>query len=179
MWSKKLLNSVALTMLSLSLVSCGGNSSSGKKTSSVATKEADVVVQNAAELDSFQEGSSDSHIMAPRAKQIYYFDFDSSALNHQIRNALKEQARYLKEHPKTKVILEGHTDIRGTHEYNIDLGSRRAGSVANYLYGQGVGRAQLETVSYGKEKPVAEGNSEKAHAKNRRVELTYQSAFHM
>ena len=178
MWSKKLFNSGALIVLSMTLVSCGGDNASNKQ-SSVATQEADVVVQNAAEVDSFQENADDSHVMAPRAKQIYYFDFDSSAVNHQIRTALKEQAAYLKRHSKTKVILEGHTDIRGTHEYNIDLGNRRAGNIANYLYGQGVRHAQIETVSYGKEKPVATGNSEKAHAKNRRVELTYQSAFHM
>lgn len=173
---KNLLKRSSILILSLSLVGCGGNTSN-KSTPSVTTESADVVVSNAAEIDDVKENNSESHIMAPRAKQIYHFAFDSSALNEQIRNALKEQAAYLKNHPKTKVILAGHADIRGTHEYNMELGSRRAESIASYLYGQGVGYAQIEKISYGKEKPIAAGNTEKAHSENRRVELTYQSTF--
>jgi len=86
---------------------------------------------------------------------------------------LNAHAQYLKGNTAAKLQLSGHTDERGTREYNLALGERRANAVARYLVGLGVSADQLSVVSYGKEKPAADGSDEESWAKNRRVELDY------
>ena len=103
---------------------------------------------------------------------IFYFDFDKSELRSDVRQQLAEQAALL-ENKSGVVRLEGHADERGTREYNMALGERRAKAVANYLASMGVPGSQIETVSYGEEKPAALGHDEDAWALNRRVELIY------
>ena len=107
---------------------------------------------------------------ALRAITTFYFEFDSSDLKPEAMRALDVHARDLKA-AGNRVVLEGHTDERGTREYNMALGERRAASVQRYLVLQGVSPAQLELVSYGEEKPAAMGSTEEAMAQNRRVEL--------
>ena len=109
---------------------------------------------------------------APAAalEYVFYFDFDQAAVRDDTRAALDAQAARLRG-TSTKVRLEGHADERGTREYNLALGERRAKAVANYLSVQGVDAANVEVVSYGEEKPAVEGSDEGAWAKNRRVEL--------
>lgn len=104
------------------------------------------------------------------AIKVYYFDFDQAALSADTREALDLVAKVLKA-TKAKVTLEGHADERGTREYNLALGERRAKAVANYLKVQGVSASQLEVISYGEEKPAVNGTSAADMAKNRRVEL--------
>lgn len=106
--------------------------------------------------------------------QSYYFDFDKSDVAQSDSPSIKVQADYLIAHANAKVLLAGNTDVRGSREYNIALGNRRALAVAAVLEMDGVSKSQITTVSYGAEKPVALGNDETAYAKNRRVDLTYQ-----
>jgi peptidoglycan-associated lipoprotein len=103
---------------------------------------------------------------------IYYFEFDTSELSPDLRARLDETASALRS-KSGLVRLEGHADERGTREYNLALGERRAKAVANYLAIQGVPNSQMETISYGEEKPAAIGLGDSAWAQNRRVELIY------
>ena len=107
---------------------------------------------------------------ALRAITTFYFEDDSSDLKPEAMRALDVHAKDLKGSGQ-RVVLEGHTDERGTREYNMALGERRAKAVQRYLVLQGVSPAQLELVSYGKERPVATGHDEQSWAQNRRVEL--------
>ena len=107
---------------------------------------------------------------ALRAITTFYFEYDSSDLKPEAMRALDVHAKDLKGNG-ARVVLEGHADERGTREYNMALGERRAKAVQRYLVLQGVSPAQLEVVSYGEERPVATGNDEQSWAQNRRVEL--------
>lgn len=108
------------------------------------------------------------------ANQSYYFAFDQSTMRPQDLNALNIQANYLAAHPSVQIRLEGNTDNRGSREYNIGLGWRRDQTVARFLEQQGVQPGQIQMVSYGKERPLALGNSERAWSLNRRVDLIYK-----
>jgi peptidoglycan-associated lipoprotein len=102
-----------------------------------------------------------------------YFDYDKAEIKSEYVPVIAAHAKYLTGNSGRKVRLEGHTDERGSREYNIGLGERRAQAVRRALMLQGVGEAQITTVSYGEERPAAQGSDEAAYAKNRRVEFTY------
>jgi peptidoglycan-associated lipoprotein len=110
----------------------------------------------------------------PLSKRIIYFDYDRSEIRPEFQEIILAHGAYLAGHPDTVVVLEGNTDERGSREYNIALGDRRAQSVRRLLLFQGAADKQIEVVSYGEEKPVAEGHDEAAWAQNRRVELVYK-----
>lgn len=97
-----------------------------------------------------------------------FFDFDSSALSDEAQEQLKQNAAWMQNHPLPAVTVEGHCDERGTDEYNIALGERRAEAARNYLVTLGVGGSRLTAVSFGEEKPFDPGHNEEAWAKNRR-----------
>lgn len=105
------------------------------------------------------------------SRTVVYFDYDSVVVNEQGRQIVAEFAKYLAAHPAAKLRVEGHADERGTREYNIGLGERRAQAVQALLAAAGANEAQLLVTSYGEERPVAIGQSEESMAKNRRVEL--------
>jgi peptidoglycan-associated lipoprotein len=107
------------------------------------------------------------------ATRIVYFDFDSAVIKGQGVDVVAAHAKYLAANPQARVRLEGNTDERGSREYNIGLGDRRAQSVRRALLLQGVAEGQLTTVSYGEERPADPGHDEAAWAKNRRVEIVY------
>lgn len=119
---------------------------------------------------SSMQGSQDSRI--PNERTIY-FDFDSDKIRSEFQSVLSSHAQYLSNNGNAKVVLQGHTDERGTREYNMALGERRAKSVERFLNVQGVSPSQIEVVSYGEERPEARGNNEDAYAKNRRVVFSY------
>jgi len=104
---------------------------------------------------------------------VIYFDFDRSDIRPEFVALITAHARHLAAASATRIRLEGHTDERGSREYNIALGERRAQAVRRALMLQGAGDGQLTTVSYGEERPAAEGSDESAYEKNRRVELVY------
>ena len=97
-----------------------------------------------------------------------YFDYDAYTLSEPAKRILDEKVAFLKRYPKAKVTIEGNCDQRGTTEYNLALGERRANSALQYITNSGVSRTNLTIVSYGKERPAAPGNDEAAWAKNRR-----------
>ena len=105
------------------------------------------------------------------AGRTVYFDFDSYVVKDDGRVVVDKQARRLVAEPKTRVVVEGHTDERGGREYNLALGQRRAESVVKALTLLGARDSQLEAVSFGMERPAASGSNEEAWAKNRRAEL--------
>src|SRR6476659_9789164 len=107
------------------------------------------------------------------SKRIVYFDFDSAEIRADSQTVVAAHARYLAGAPVQKVRLEGHADERGSREYNIGLGERRAQSVRRALMLQGVAESQITTVSYGEERPAVAGSDEQAYALNRRVEIVY------
>ena len=101
--------------------------------------------------------------------QTIYFDFDSSTIRPSERDKLTQLASWLKDHDGKRLYLAGHTDVRGTPEYNRGLGERRADSVREYLVGLGVDAGRLFTISYGSDRPAATGTDDASYAKNRRV----------
>lgn len=107
-------------------------------------------------------------------QRIVYFDFDSYAIKPQFQSLIEGHARFLKANPARKVVIEGHTDERGGREYNLALGQKRSEAVRRALGLLGVSDAQLEAVSFGKEKPAAQGSDESAMAQNRRAEISYR-----
>lgn len=120
-----------------------------------------------------------SHSAADKAgpvgvARIVYFDFDSYVVKPEFQSMLEAHARFIKAASARKVMLEGHTDERGGREYNLALGQKRAEAVRRSLALLGVPEAQMEAVSFGKEKPAVQGNTEQAYAQNRRVEFSYR-----
>ena len=98
-----------------------------------------------------------------------FFDTDEFALRGEARGTLDAQAQYLQRYPNVTVTIEGHADERGTREYNLALGDRRANSVRNYLETRGVAANRMTTISWGKERPAVEGSNESAWSQNRRA----------
>lgn len=117
--------------------------------------------------------SEASRVVNMEKKHIFYFDFDSDQLHPSVRNVLEKQATYLIENPDKRIQLRGHTDERGSAEYNIALGWRRAQSVGRFLREKGVSKKQLSLISFGAQRPDVLGHDEAVWRKNRRVVLHY------
>jgi peptidoglycan-associated lipoprotein len=107
------------------------------------------------------------------SQRSVYFDFDDSGVKGQYDKLLQAHGRYLVDHQGVSLRLEGNCDERGSREYNLALGQRRAQSVKNVLKVMGVADARVETISYGEDKPMATGHDEAAWAKNRRADIKY------
>lgn len=105
--------------------------------------------------------------------KIIYFDYDSNAIRPEYNDILAAHGKFLASNPSAHVRIDGHTDERGSPEYNIGLGERRAKAVATILMSYGVSPSQIETVSYGEERPADPGHAEESWAQNRRAELNY------
>ncbi|MBO0749213.1 MAG: peptidoglycan-associated lipoprotein Pal [Porphyrobacter sp.] len=106
---------------------------------------------------------------AMNGQDVIYFDTDKYDIDNTDAAALRSQAQYLLQYPNVRATVEGHCDERGTRDYNLALGDRRANAAKNYLVSLGVPAERLTTISYGKERPVALGSTEDAWAKNRRA----------
>ncbi len=126
---------------------------------------------------SLQEASADQEIIDAKERfmnEDIYFDYDSSFLTGQAHDILKRKALWLQENPDVTVIIQGHTDERGTNEYNLALGERRAESTRDFLINLGIITSRLMTVSLGEEYPVDLGHSEEGWAKNRRAHFVIE-----
>jgi peptidoglycan-associated lipoprotein len=110
---------------------------------------------------------------SPLSQRVLYFDLDSSQVREDDREILRVHAEFLAAHPEISIVLEGHTDERGTREYNIALGEKRAKAVKQLLTLQGVADKQIQVISFGEERPVALGHDNAAWNLNRRVEILY------
>ncbi|HYD23702.1 MAG TPA: peptidoglycan-associated lipoprotein Pal [Croceibacterium sp.] len=104
-----------------------------------------------------------------QGRDVIYFDTDRFNIDAEDQAALQQQATYLRQYPNVRATVEGHCDERGTRDYNLALGERRANAAKNYLVSLGVPADRISTVSYGKERPVATGSNEAAWAQNRRA----------
>ncbi len=111
---------------------------------------------------------------APSGPRVIYFDYDSFVIKPEFQALIDTNARFILADKNRRLSIEGHTDERGGREYNLALGQKRAEAVRRALGLLGVGEAQMEAVSFGKEKPAAEGSDEGAMSKNRRAELAYR-----
>ena len=111
--------------------------------------------------------------LASTLPSLVYFDFDSDEIKPQAAAILDEQAQFLTTNQTARVLVAGHTDERGSREYNMSLGERRAVAVRNYLLGKGINQASVEIISFGEERPIAFGTNEEAWSQNRRAELSY------
>ncbi len=116
----------------------------------------------------------DKNKVPDAANRVVYFDYDSYAIRPEFQALIETNAKLIKADKTKKVVVEGHTDERGGREYNLALGQKRAEAVRRAMGLLGVSDSQLEAVSFGKEKPAAQGSSEDAMAKNRRAEISYR-----
>ncbi|MGP1717007.1 MAG: peptidoglycan-associated lipoprotein Pal [Methylophilus sp.] len=119
------------------------------------------------------DNSQDQLSAAELAKRQIFFDYDSDAIREEYKGLVANHAKYLAAHPQTKVVLQGNTDERGTHEYNLALGQRRSVAVKNALNVLGVSDSQIETVSYGEERSKQNCADEDCFQHDRRVDVVY------
>ena len=154
-------------MLSIVAVAMVVGCSSKKKTDDAAANAgaADTAIDQSAM--SFDAAGSDSGKISGLA--TIFFDYDKAALTSEAKQTLSANAEWLKNNAKVNLQIEGHCDSRGTIEYNLALGERRAQSVKAYLVGLGVAANRLSVISYGEEKPLEQGETDSAMAKNRRA----------
>lgn len=149
-----------------------GSSSSGNGQTSSTGQQANV---NVRALQGIPRG--DRHLFTdpnnPLSTLTIYFPFDSSAIAPKYSKVIEAHAEYLANHPKVHLRLEGNTDERGTREYNVALGERRAQAVKQALTLAGAGGGQISTISYGEERPAVLGHTPADYAKNRRVDFIY------
>ena len=118
--------------------------------------------------------SADASADASAESRTVYFDYDSFVIKPEFQSLIAAQVRVAKAQPTRKLAIEGHTDETGGREYNLALGQKRADAVRNAMAILGVPQSQMESVSFGKEKPAVTGKDEAAYAKNRRAEIRYQ-----
>jgi peptidoglycan-associated lipoprotein len=112
---------------------------------------------------------SQADLAAKAGSDRVFFEYDSHDLSDEARATLQRHAEWLRQNPTVSFTIEGHADERGTREYNLALGDRRANAVKNYLAALGIPANRLRTISYGKERPEVQGSDEAAHAQNRRA----------
>lgn len=178
-------NTFALTALAASFALLAGCASTPNETASA---DNGAMAQNYAAGGPQGQAQADNDLPDPRAlsneqqalldQTRLLFDFDRAGLRPEHQAIIEAHARHLLANPEVQITLEGHADERGTREYNLALGERRAITVEDALLMQGVPRTQLRTTSLGEEDPVVNGQSERSYQENRRVELKYQNGMH-
>ena len=163
-----------MVVASIGLAACGPKVQKPDASATNTSQNSGADSAGAGQASSTEEGAEAPGPMEGMlAKRTIYFDFDSSEIRGEGTDIVAAHAKYLASRGGMKVRLEGHTDERGSREYNIGLGERRAQAVRRALLLQGATESQLSTVSYGEERPAAAGSDEAAWAKNRRVEIVY------
>ena len=163
-----LFSTAAAALLAFGLGACsttdgGGSGTSGDGSSTGAGRAGAGVTGGALTGDQLREALSREGV-----SDRVLFAYDSSDLSAEARGTVEKWARVLNQYGGTKVVIEGHCDERGTREYNLALGERRAVAVRNYLSSLGIAAARLQTISFGKEKPVVVGSNDQSWAQNRR-----------
>ena len=167
------------------VVGSSGGSSSGTNAAASASSNTSTSSNTASETSSSSSSSSSSasnaggsssigSIKSPeellaRVGSTVYFDYDQSTLTDEAQATLDRQAAFLKASPSFRITIEGHCDERGTREYNLALGDRRASAVRDYLVAKGINASRLTTISYGKERPSVGGSNETSYSLNRRA----------
>jgi peptidoglycan-associated lipoprotein len=181
MFMRKGLNTILFLIFSAAfLAACEGTTGTTKDDSTLTSSSGSGSSSDSATTSATGSGSSwaghpldDPNSLL--AKRTVYFNFDESVIIESDRPILEAHAQYLSENPGAAVTLEGHTDERGTREYNLALGEQRAISVRQFMSLMGAAGQQMRTLSYGEERPAALGNTEEAWALNRRVVIVYRN----
>jgi peptidoglycan-associated lipoprotein len=167
------------------------SSSAGASSSSNAANNSNVGTATASNLPEAKQPTAPASVNAPapvnapaaadagiagpaNAAKVIYFDYDSYIVKPEFQAVIEGHAQFLKSSQRARVSIEGHTDERGSREYNLALGQKRADAVRQSLTLLGVSAAQIESVSFGEEKPAVAGSDEAAYAKNRRAEFFYK-----
>ncbi|MDO5531013.1 peptidoglycan-associated lipoprotein Pal [Sutterella sp.] len=127
--------------------------------------------QKAAAVNPFEDPSN------PLSRRSVYFDFDSYDVSPEYAAIVEAHAKWLGDHPQVNIVVQGHTDERGGREYNLALGQKRSEAVRQRMQLLGVSGDRVEAVSFGKEKPFAEGHTEEAWAQNRRADIVYPANY--
>jgi peptidoglycan-associated lipoprotein len=170
---------IAIALPLLALAACSSNSDTEEANQVDTTNEVqEVVVEDPVQVAAAKraaeiEEQKRQELEKLRSEHIIYFDFDASNVSGDFSALLDAHAKFLNANTGVNVLVEGHADERGTPEYNIALGERRAKSVVTYLENMGVSSSQLSIVSYGEEKPMVSGSDNAAFAKNRRAVIVY------
>lgn len=156
---------------SSSASAAAGSSSSGATSGSASTTASSPSSSSSSSAPSATTNATQMSVEDKLAQvgNTVFFEFDSSELSGESKNTLDRQAAFLNVNPALIIVVEGHADERGTREYNLALGDRRAVAVRDYLLAKGLNAARIRTVSYGKERPAVAGSNEDAWAKNRRA----------
>ena len=152
--------------------SSSGAASGSDAAASASTNTSDGNVASSSSSSS-SSMSSDNDVQTPdeqlaKVGSTVYFGYDESSLTAEAQDTLDRQAAFLKANPTIRIVIEGHCDERGTREYNLALGDRRASAARDYLVAKGVNASRLSTISYGKERPAVGGSNDTSYALNRR-----------
>ncbi|ATO32241.1 Peptidoglycan-associated lipoprotein [Dickeya dianthicola] len=164
----KVLKGLMLALPVLAVAACSSNKHANNDQSSL---NGGAGMENSGNMSSAEQARLQMQEL--QRNNIVYFDLDKYDIRPDFAQMLDAHAAFLRSNPSYKVTVEGHADERGTPEYNIALGERRANAVQMYLQGKGVSADQISVVSYGKEKPAVLGHDEAAWSKNRRAVLVY------
>lgn len=178
----KHLTKLAILLITLSgLVACSSTSEETEdavETASEGESGIDATTRRSQQLEAEAQAraaaAAERMMSAALATTVFYFEFDVAEFRAADRDVLNYHAQDLAANPRKSIRLEGHADERGTREYNLALAERRAEGILNYLIVNGASRSQIETVSYGEERPQARGSNDQAYAQNRRVEVVSQ-----
>jgi peptidoglycan-associated lipoprotein len=168
---------LAVSMLSLAIAGCassGGTTDEASNTDMSAQESQTQGVPGSPDLDVVTEEQAAMASNAMLEQTTVYFGYDRSEIRPEFKDLLNAHASYLVANPQASIVLEGHCDERGTVEYNLALGERRADTVKRYLIVQGANPSQIESVSFGEERPAMMGSDDSAMSKNRRAEIKYQ-----
>ncbi len=176
----KLLRYLTLTVLIVTLSACGlaplkkrGSSTDTDNTQSNQYSNTDADSANKFDSGAALSVESLNDPNSPLSQRVLYFDLDSSQIKPEDQAIITTHAEFLAAHPDISIVLEGHADERGSREYNIALGEKRAKAVKQLMTLQGVAEKQIQVISFGEERPVALGHDESAWSLNRRVEILY------
>jgi peptidoglycan-associated lipoprotein len=169
------LNEVPVVDKKASSVSNGSSNSGMSDINSSASSSSQQVQQPKSTVEPVNSLGNENTSAGPaNVEKVVYFDYDSFTVKPEFQATIEAHAQFLKSNGRAKLSLEGHTDERGGREYNLALGQKRADAVRQSLTLLGVNAAQIETVSFGEEKPAVQGGDESAYAKNRRAEFFYK-----
>ena len=167
---------ILLTALALTLTACGRNRNQPDDSAAtdVGSGADGALTDRTGGAGAITESALDAETRRRLSELVIYFDYDEADIKPEFNAMLQAHGRNLAANPNMQVRLEGHADERGSREYNIGLGERRAQAIRRVLQLQGAGAQQLTTVSYGEERPAASGSDEESWRLNRRVELVYR-----
>ncbi|RUO78324.1 peptidoglycan-associated lipoprotein Pal [Pseudidiomarina taiwanensis] len=177
--AQKLLKTLLIAFPMLTLAACTSSDDASQATGQQTNQQVEDSTQGSGvEIDAVERTKTPEEIRQEqfaelRQENMVFFAFDDSRITSEYAQVLAAHAEFLVQNPTVTVTIEGHCDERGTPEYNIALGERRAKAVAQYLQNLGVSSSQITTVSFGEEKPMVRGSNADAYAKNRRGVLVY------